>query len=312
MNDPALLAIITILLWGFGAFLSRLVSMKSEFILLSLSYIFTFITMLVYFTYQHKGRLLDLLRNLTVKDVLFGPFGYFLYSVGLMQSFRAFNSASETTILNYTWPVFTVIFSELIFKTQIEKSRIFHFVEATGIFLGLFAVIVLATKGNITTLEFLNIKGIGWGLVSGISYGVFSAYSGTITEERQSGFLLSAITTSLVLMLFFSLGEINLISTFAFQDVIIVFALGSLSYGVGYITWTTANRIAREKEINISSIASMMFILPILSLAIIAILLKEMKLLESYFLVSLLLVVISSVLCQKAQDLSSYIQARKG
>lgn len=311
MNKPYVLAIITILFWGFGSFLSRLMSMKSEFILLSIAYVFTLITMLTYFLYEHKGNFLGLFKNLTIKDILFGPFGYFLYSVGLMQSFRAFNSASETAILNYTWPVFTVIFSETLFQTQAKKSRLFHLVEGMGIFCGLLAVMILATKGNITTLDFLNIKGVGWGLLSGISYGIFSAYSGTVTKERQGGFLLSSIITSLVLMMLFSIKEISLISTFTFQDLLIVFILGSLLNGVGYITWTTANRIAREEEINISSIASLMFILPILSLTIIAIFLKETELFEVYFLVSLIFVVTSSILCQKAQDIVDFLQARR-
>jgi len=193
----------------------------------------------------------------------------------------------------------------------VTRSRLFRLVEGLGIVLGLLAVMILATKGRFTSLDILNIKGIAWGLLSGISYGIFSAYSGTVTKERHGGFLLLSITTSLALMLIFSMKELDLISTFTFQDVLIVFVLGSLLNGIGYITWTTANRIAREENLPSSSIASLMFVLPILALVIVSLLLKETKLLEIYFVVSLLFVALSSVLCQYAPEIDVFFQTRK-
>jgi drug/metabolite transporter (DMT)-like permease len=103
-----------------------------------------------------------------------------------------------------------------------------------------------------------------------------------------------------MLMALISIPEINRIKNINRQDIIIVVALGCVLNGIGYITWTRANRVAREKGISISSVASIMFILPILSLIIIAVLLGETILAQTYFLVSLLLVFLSTILCQRA------------
>ena len=301
MNNPKLLALITIVFWSFGPFLSRLIAIKSQFILLSLSYIFTFLTILGYCIYEYKKKFFLKIKATWVKGLLVGPFGYFIYSVSLIQSYRVFNSASETTILNYTWPIFTVIFTELFFRKKTRKSSSLQIIEVAAIILGFLSVIVLASKGNIALLKILNIKGFGWGLLSGISYGIFSSYSGTISKDEQSAFLFSSISFSLILMLILSVPELNLIETFTTNDLLIVATLGCLLNGIGYITWTASNRLAREKNISISTVASLMFVLPLLSLVIISALLKETQLFQPYFIVSLFLIILSGVLSQKAE-----------
>jgi drug/metabolite transporter (DMT)-like permease len=121
-------------------------------------------------------------------DILVGPFGYFVYSAALNLSYRNFDSASETTVLNYTWPVFTVIFTQLVFKGLTRKDRLVRMIEWLGIGLGFLSVIVLASRGEFNLLVEPNLPGIGWGLLAGASYGFFSAYSGTVSRERQSIF----------------------------------------------------------------------------------------------------------------------------
>jgi len=307
VKKPVLLASVSILLWSFGSYLSRLISMKSQFILLCNVYAFALLTSLAYFAYKCRGRPRELLAGLQVRDLLIGPLGYFVYSVGLIQSFRAFDSASETTILNYTWPVFTVVFSGLLFHAQDERSRLFRFVEGVGITLGLGAVVILASRGSLANLDLLNYRGIAWGLLSGVSYGLYSAYSGTVTKERHGGFIISSIASSLFLMLLFSIQEIPLLPTFTLRDWVVTALQGALLSGVGYITWTMANRLAHERGINVAALASLMFFLPVLSLAVIAVFLKETKFLEGYFLVSLILLLAGSLVCQKAGEIAAQL-----
>jgi len=307
MKNPKTLALITITFWSFGSYLARLMAIKSQFLLQGISYVFTFLTLLIYCLFLYKNSFFDKVKSNMKKGLLIGPFGYFVYSFALMQSFRAFDSASETTILNYTWLIFTVLFTDL--KSQ--KSKNLRLVETFGIGLGFIAVVVLATRGKITSIEISNIKGFAWGLLSGISYGFFSAYSSTVESKDQSAFLLSSILVSLGLMSIFSIQEIGLIRTITLNDLVVVAIRGCLLNGAGYITWTSANRIAREKDISISRIASLMFLLPLLSLIIIAILMKENILFKPYFLVSLALIILSGFLSKKSETIANMISKNR-
>lgn len=307
MNNPKLLVILTVALWSFAMFLARLISAKSQFVLISLSFSFTFITFLSYFYYTFRKSFFKKLKSIKIRYLLVGQLGYFTYWLGIIQSFRAFNSASEPTILNYTWPVFTIIFTELLFRKK-PKSNTFRIIESIGIIFGFISIVTLATEGNFTTLNLLNLKGLGWGLLAGTSYGLFSSYSSTIPKDEHCIFLLSSIFMSLVLMSCFSISEISLIKTFTIKDVFAVAALGCLVDGMGYITWTKANRLAYERRINISSVASITFALPLLSLTIIAVFLKETQLFQPYFILSLFFLLLSSLLCQKTELFVGWIK----
>lgn len=263
--------------------------------------------MLLYCLFEYKRKFFEKFKKNAIKGFMIGPFGYFFYSVGLMQSFRAFDSASETTILNYTWPIFTVVITELFFRKKSQINICQRIIESFGIALGFLSIIVVATQGNIKSFEISNIRGLLWGLSSGVSYGIFSSYSSKITNEDRSAFLFSSILVSLVLISIFSIQEINLIPTFTINDIIIVCVLGCLLNGIGYITWTSANRLAREMEISISAIASLMFLLPLLSLVMITIFLKENTLFALYFLLSLVFIILSGVLSQKPEIIADRI-----
>jgi hypothetical protein len=98
MNNPKILALLTIVLWSFGMYLGRLIAIKSQFLLISLSFFFSFITILVYTTLILKDFSFLKIKSIKLLYVLMGPLGYFVYSVALNQSSRHFDGISETTI----------------------------------------------------------------------------------------------------------------------------------------------------------------------------------------------------------------------
>lgn len=309
MKNPKLFALLTIGLWSFGMYLGRLMAINSQFILLDLSFIFAFIVLLVY-TVATQG--FSFVKNGKIKPLYFlvSPLGYLVYCVGVNQSSRAYNSISETTILNYTWVIFTIIFTEAIFNRKRQRERNIQIIEGIGIILGFLAVVLLATRGNFSSLQ-INLPGLLWGLLAGVSYGLFSAYSSTVEENAQGSFLLAGIFTSIVLISIPSLTELEILKTLTWQNIGVAFASGGLLSGLGYIFWTRANRLARLQDVDISSVASLMLVLPFTSLVVINLLLGESSLLEPYFLVSLVLILISSLICQKAADISCLINKKK-
>jgi drug/metabolite transporter (DMT)-like permease len=310
-RQPTRLALVSIGLWSFGMYLGRLISISSEFILLGIAYCFTFITLLIYHRGQNKGQQVWSLSRLKLNYFLVGPFGYGLYSIGLIQSFRAFNTASETTILNYTWPMFTVLFTAALNRGGQKRAFSTRLIEAVGILMGFLAVIVLSSEGNFTELSFSNPAGILWGLLSGASYGFFSAYSSRVSKEDHSLFLLASVSISILLVGILSIPEIDLLPTFTPTIILIAVILGSLMDGVGYITWTKANRLVEENRAtsSIASIAALMYALPVLSLVIITLLLGERSIFQGYFAASLVLVVLSAVICDRAEQIGARLIA---
>jgi len=278
-------------------YLGRLMAINSQFILLNLSFIFSFIVLLVY-SFVTQGS--SIFKKVKFKLVYFliSPLGYLVYCVGVNQSSRAYDSISETTILNYTWVIFTIIFTELFFNKNRKRDRVIQIIEAIGIILGFAAVVVLVTQGDFSSLH-INVPGLLWGLAAGVSYGIFSAYSSTVDEESQGVFLLVGIFMSILLISFPSLTELDLIPALTWREIGVAFASGGLLSGLGYVGWTRANRLARIQNVDISSVASLMLVLPFTSLLVSNLFLRESSFLQPYFLVSLALIILSSVICQK-------------
>lgn len=310
MKNPKIMISVTVFVWSFGAFLGRLIAIRSQFLFLGMSFSFSLLTLSVYYLWQRRGSVAAKGRVWKPRYALVGLFGYFIYHLSLNQSFRAFDSASETVVLNYTWPLFTVVFTRCLFTRKALDGGT-RAVEWAGILAGFGSVVLVATGGDIGSLSLTNAPGVGWGLLAGTSYGFFSAYSSTIPEEGHGAFLLSAITASWILMLGPSLSETSLLTSITVNDLLLVGALGCVADGIGYITWTRANRLAREAGISVSSIASPTLALPLLNLVWVSALLKEVAVLRADFAVSLLLIVLSCVLCQKAGAICQVISGSR-
>src|SRR6266480_7385679 len=104
MNNPKVLVLLTILFWSFGSLLTRLISIDSQLLSLTVLFFFTFVFFFIYFLVQYRGHFFASLKKIKRNYFFFGIFGYFFYYLGLVQSFHLYNNGSETTILNYTFP----------------------------------------------------------------------------------------------------------------------------------------------------------------------------------------------------------------
>ena len=306
MRSARFLAGITVSLWSFGMVFSRLIAARSEYLLLSMVFTFTFITMLAYTLWPRRGS--DHSPRLVWRPqyLIIGLFGYFFYRIGLNRSFRVLDSASVTALLNYTWPLFTVVFTRLLYSPP-PDDRLTRWIERVGIALGFIAVVLVSTKGHLRNLQAVAAGGILWGLAAGMCYGFYSAYSSIVPEKEHGAFLLYSIGASWILMLALSARELPLLASLSAVEVLIVIVIGCVFDGLGYITWTRANSLAAETGVSVSAIASMTFVLPLTNLFWVSLLLRERSILRPYFFVSLLLVTLSSVLCQSAEAIAGWL-----
>lgn len=306
VNNPRFLVLTSILSWSFGILLMRLISIKSGLLNYTIQFFLTFLFFFFYSIFIYKKRIFLKILHIKVAYIFFGLFGYFIYWMSLFKSFQAFNSASETGILNYTFPLFTVIFRDIFFVKPKPKTLKVSFLEYGGLILGFVSVIIVTTHGNVVSLQFMNIPGILWGLLAGISYGIFSAYSSSVDREDMGVFFLAGTFVSLILAFFISLPELTHISQLTRLDYFYQLILAFIVHGVGYLTWAQANRMANILHISFSSLASLINVLPFLSLLIVSFFLKETELFKGYFLFSLILLIVSTYICQKSESIYDF------
>jgi drug/metabolite transporter (DMT)-like permease len=307
MNDPRLLAIATVVLWSFFTPFVKLISVKSQFLFVNLCFALTALTFFIPLFAARGRALFRSLAGMNRWYLFFGLFGYFVYWMGLNQCFREFSSASGSTVLNYTWPIFTVFFTELIFRRS-RKTFLQRVVEIAGVTLGFAAVYVLASGGKVTAFDFTHFAGLLWGLLAGAAYGFFSAYSSTVPKEAQGLFLLTSAAVSFLAMLPFGLTEIDLIAEMRWTDWGAVFLIGAVFDGGGYFLWTAANRAARDRGVDISAVGSIVFFLPFFSVILISIFYKETELLQPYFAAVMVLLIAGSFLCQRTRSIAERLR----
>lgn len=292
MSRARLLVLLTVALWTFGTLLGRVISHRAPFLLLSASFLASFVAFLPY-----AGRA-GLRRAANARHLLFGASGYFLYSTALMLSFRAYGRASEPTVLNYTWPVFTLLLTPrfaasagLAVRSSTARARI-------GVALCLLSVATLATGLDPRSFDAGNLPGLLYGLAAGLSYGLFSAYSSTVPSDDHAGFLLAASGGSVVAMAPLALRDLPEAVAVTPAEWAAAFALGALVNGLGYATWTLANRLAAETGEPLARVTAPVFLLPLLSLCAIALLLGEGRLFDPAVALAALLVTAGAALCR--------------
>lgn len=301
MDKPRFLAVLTVLFWSFSSMLARVLSLSAPYFLFCISFAVALFIYLVYAGYIYKKDLFKRLRQIPAKYYFIGLLGYYAIWIGNTESFQSYDSASETTVLNYTWLIFTVFFFELIFNRpgRFTKKTALSYL---GIVFCFASVYLLAVEGNLCSFDFRNTSGLLWGLGGGISYGLFSAYSSKIPKDKHPLFLIASVSSSLIAMLattvFQNISPDQVISEITLNDVLAALGLGILVDALGYIMWTKSLHAAIKKGINISKIASIIFVLPVLSLIIVSVSFAENLVFQKYFVVALAFLLTGIVLSQ--------------
>lgn len=151
------LALLAIFCWGSLASLGNLVIHLPPFYVLG----FTFIVGSVFSWRRPRDLFPDW------KTSLWGIFGYFIYHFFLFYSFR-YAPAVEANLINYLWPMLTVLLTPLFFPKT--KLKAYHILGSVFAFSG--CLLLMSGKGIDLKLE--NIKGHLLALGAAISWPVYS------------------------------------------------------------------------------------------------------------------------------------------
>jgi drug/metabolite transporter (DMT)-like permease len=284
-KKPYLYISLTVLLWGSTAAVAKLLlgNLNPLQLLFYFSLIAT-ISLFVIVLFQNK---IDIIKGYTLKDYFYfaymGFIGIFLYHILIFTGF-SLAPVQEVFIVNYTWPIWIVIFSVIILKKRINIKK------ALAIILGFIGVFIVIVKGDFLNFSFVNIEGDLFALTGAISYGIFSV----IGSKNHRDVLTS-------IMFFYGFSFIYVfIATIMFSNIPMVSIndltgliwMGTFAGGLAFVFWFLALRHGDTIEMS-----NIVFLTPFISLIYIYFLIGENILL--YTIVGLFIIIISIYLNNK-------------
>lgn len=158
----------------------------------------------------------------------------------------------EVLVLQYSWPLFVVFFSIVLLKETLNLRR------SISILLGFLAVVLILTKGNLSTIDLSNFYVNILVVVSAVSFGLFSVMSKKIQYEAFSLNTIYFLTATI-----FSFASMMIFSEFVLPPksaIIPILLNGILVNGLSYVLWIKALRTSEA-----SFIAPFVFLTPVIS-----------------------------------------------
>jgi drug/metabolite transporter (DMT)-like permease len=186
--------------------------------------------------------------------------------------------AQEAQALNYTWPIVLSILAVPMLKQRLTLSA------CMGIVISFMGVVVVGTRGDVTSLTFVNPIGCALALSTSLIWALFWLFN--VRDQREPVLKLAASSlfgTVYVSALLLVAGPLRLQPLGGLASSVYI---GLVEMGVTFILWMKALTLARRS----SSVAQLAYLTPFLSLFFIHVMLHE-KLRRSS-LVGLLLIVI--------------------
>lgn len=270
------------LLWGSTPAVGKLMlkNLNNLQVLFFMSF-FAVATLMCISIFQKKIDVIKKYRLIDYKNFAFmGFIGVFLYHIFLFGGLM-FTSAQEAFIINYTWPVWVLIFATIILKEKLSIKKII------GILTGFIGIYIVATKGSFLTFSLNNLKGYSLALLGAVSYGLFS-----ILGKKQDYEKTTSILFYYAFSFIYSLATILIISkipVLTLTELLGITWLG-ISNGLGFAFWFLA-----LKHGDTAKMSNMIFLTPFISLIYIYFLVGEEILFTS--LIGLILI-ISGILIQ--------------
>ena len=263
MKKEYICAIISVLLWSTTATVSKLLlgSLDSMQILL-VSSLFSFIFLLIINCIN--GSIKEIKKYKT-KDYLIifalGVIGIFLYDLFFYLGINAMQ-ASQAFIINYLWPIMTVLFACIILKEKFTIRKII------AIIISFIGVIIVSSNGNLLSIEKSSLMGTIYCLLAALLYGLFSVLNKKQNYNKYTSMMLFYFNSTIISLIY-------VIATKRFfvpelSQTLGLLWIGIFTSAVAYTSWALA--LAKGDTARISNIA---YLTPFISLVWTGIVLKE-------------------------------------
>jgi len=203
-----------------------------------------------------KGELSNLFalaKSSAKSSLILGAINPFIYYLILLEAYRLL-PAQEAQVINYTWAIMLSFMAIPILKQKLT------FADIIAAALCYFGVLIIATQGQLTSLTFSNIMGVGFALLSTVIWALYWLLNARDIRPNLLGLTLN-FTFSLPLILGY------LLLTSANSDWPITGILGSIyvglfEMGITFVLWNSALKLTDKA----TKIANLIFIAPILSI----------------------------------------------
>lgn len=283
MKKEYIYAAISIFCWSTAATVSKLLlgSLDSMQILFVSSLV---ATVFLLFLNIAKGTLKKI-RALSALDFLklfvIGTLGIFLYHLFLYMGIDRMD-ASQAFIINYLWPIMSVIFACIILKEKMTARR------AIAIVLSFLGVIIVTTGGNFSSLAIESISGSLLCVLAAVCFGLYTALNKRESFDQLLSMLVFYFFSTVAAFIYCVMTK----ASFAFSPAEIggLLWIGIFTTAVPYVTWA----LALESG-DTAKVSNLAYITPFLSLVWTTLILRE-----DFKITSLigLAVIISGVLLQ--------------
>jgi drug/metabolite transporter (DMT)-like permease len=190
---------------------------------------------------------------------LLNPFLYYIFLFGAYSRLPA----QQAQPLNFTWPI---VLSLLAIFMLGQKPKLSGFVAIIISFVG---VIIISTRGNLTTLKFSDTAGVFLALCSSVIWAFYWVYNlKEKTNEVVKLFLSFVYGTLFITIIWICSGHANIPDLIALAGSIYI---GCFEMGITFIIWYRALKFAT----NTINVASLIYLVPFLSLIVIHFILNE-------------------------------------
>lgn len=240
--------------------------------------LFSIATLFIIILLQRKLHLLrHYPRSAMVRLVPLSLLNPCLYYIVLFKAYDLL-SAQEAMAINYSWVVMMVLLSIPILK---QKMRFKAFL---GVVVSYVGVLVIATKGNLFTLEFSNTLGVILALSTTVIWALFWLLN---TKKNND------IVVSLFLIFLFSLPFVVLAvflgSTFELPSINGLLGaayIGLFEMGITFVLWQSA----LSRSSTVARVTSLAFLTPFLSLVVLYFVLDEVIMFSTVLGITLIIV----------------------
>lgn len=263
MKKSYFFAGVSILFWSTFATISKLMlGSFNNFQVLCINSLLAAAALLVINIVTKKYKIL---KNYRLKDyvimALIGLPGTFFYYVFYYAGADILTSASQAFIINYMWPIMSVVFACIILKEKLTIRKIAAIIMS-------FVGVVVVAGGDIMNFSNDTLKGVCLCFSGAVMYGLFTALNKKMKYETSIAMMINFFVSFLLT------GCIIVIRGEFFTFNILQFAGflwgGVFSMGIANTTWILALSGA-----NTAKISNLAYITPFLSLIWTSLILKD-------------------------------------
>jgi len=283
-----LYAAIAVVFWSTSASVFKL-SLRHVGVL-TLLFFASLTSTVAFFIYAAVTGKLAHLRGFTRRDYLrsagLGFLNPFLYYAVLFEAYSLL-PAQEAQPINFVWPLTLVLLSIPLLHQRIKAASI------VAIFISFCGVVVIGTHGDIFSFRFSNPAGIALALSTTVVWSLFWIYNARDKQDETLRMLVNfAFGTVFVLAAALCLGKLEVPPL---KGLVGSVYIGLFEMGITFLAWLKALKSAKTT----AHVVNLIYLVPFLSLLVIAAVLGE-KILPSTFIG--LLLIIAGIVLQKICD----------